>query len=772
MKHFMYFNISRFTPLLLVVLLMHPLTAAAQLANGEWRDHMPYNDGKRLAEGNNKIFCSTSGGALFSYNVQDNSLDQYSKANGLSDADISCIAFNPAINVLILGYKNGNIDLVKNDSVINVPDIKRKIIVGEKSINSFFFRGNYAYMACGFGIVLLDMIKYEIKDTYMFGEGGSQMKVNDITFDSRFLYAATEEGIYKADINNPNLVDYNAWEKLQALPDDNASYPFLAWHGNRLFTVYNNPVSKLDDLIVVSENAWQLWPNSPNDVVGFLGEQAGMLVFCTSNRTKLYDENDNLVREVGSYYGKHAIVDSRGGLWYANPYTGLVKISESGSENSIYPNGPAYRTAGDMDVTYGKLWVGGGTEATKWSSYGAYEFIDGHWKSYNYQTDPGIEGFLNVSEIAIDPTDATHVVGGSNGYGIIDFKDQAVTGITDETNSILKPVPGYGHGYVNVTGVDIDTDGTLWVCTNFSDEPVYRRKVRGEWESVTLEYENFGVGTRVNGILATSFGQVWLLVQNAGVLVFSADREDRVLERFFAVRNQEGEILEVVYSLAEDKEGNIWVGTNKGPVVYFNPTQIFDEETPVGYQPKIPRKDGSDLADLLLSTEKINDIAIDGANQKWFATEKSGVFLISPDGLKEIHHFTEENSPLFSNNVLTMAVKHESGEVFFGTDKGIVSFKGQATEAGDDFGKVYVYPNPVRETYDGDITVTGLARDVNVKITDISGNLVYETQALGGQAIWNGRNFNGERVHTGVYLVFCTNDDGSKTHVTKLLFIH
>jgi hypothetical protein len=781
MMHCTYFNncrpfrfraaITSLTSLLLIFLIAAP-ASLAQIPNGAWRDHLPYNDGKRLAEGGNKIFCSTSGGGLFSFNLLDNTLEKYSKVNGLSDADISCIAFNQAMEILIIGYNNGNLDLVKKDSVFNIPDIKRKIIVGEKSINVFFFRGNYAYLACGFGIVLVDIVKHEIKDTYMFGDGGSQIKVNDITFDGQFLYAATEEGIYKADIDNPNLVDYNAWQKLQALPDKNASYPFLAWHGNRLFTVYHNPVTKVDDIIVVSEDSWQLWNNTRYDHVGFMGEQAGKLVVCFDSRTSLYDQADKLVKDVTSYYARHAILDSRDDLWYADPVSGLVKTKEYVTGNIICPNGPAFRTAGDMDVKSGKLWVGGGNEATKWAGFGAYEFIDGYWKSYNRNTNPGMEGFLNVSVICIDPTDVNHVVGGSNGYGIIDFKDGAVLSITDETNSILKPVPGYGHGYVNVAGVNIDAEGSLWVSTSLSDEPVYRRKASGDWESIKLQYKNFGVETRVGDILATSLGQIWLLIQNDGILVFTADRENSVRERFFAVINQEGDLLDRVYSLAEDKDGNIWVGTNKGPAEFFNPVQIFDDENIVAYQPKIPRNDGTKLADLLLSTEKINSIAIDGANQKWFATEKSGVFLESPDGLKEKHHFTEANSPLFSDNVLTLAVKDETGEVFFGTDKGIVSFRGQATEGGDNFGRVYVYPNPVRETYEGDITVTGLASNVNVKITDISGNLVYETTALGGQAIWNGRNFNGERVHTGVYLIFCTNDDGSKTYVTKLLFIH
>jgi hypothetical protein len=331
--HFFNYRPFRFTvaitpliSLLLIFLIATSLTGRAQIPNGAWRDHLPYNDGKRLAEGGNKIFCSTSGGGLFSFNVKDNSTEQYSKVNGLSDADISCIAFNPAIEMLIIGYNNGNIDLVKKDSVYNIPDIKRKIIVGEKSINSFFFRENYAYLACGFGIVLVDMVKHEIKDTYMFGDGGSQIKVNDITFDGQFLYAATGEGIYKADINNPNLVDYNAWQKLQALPDKNASYPFLAWHGNRLFTVYHNPISLHDDVIVVSNDTWQLWVNSQNDNLGFMGEQAGKLVVCASAHTSLYDQDDKLVRDVSSYYAKHAILDSRDGLWYADPFSGWLKL--------------------------------------------------------------------------------------------------------------------------------------------------------------------------------------------------------------------------------------------------------------------------------------------------------------------------------------------------------------------------------------------------------------------------------------------------------------
>jgi hypothetical protein len=745
---------------------------SGQIPSGAWRDHLPYNQARRLAEAGSKIYCTTFGGGLFSYNTDDNAIQKYSKVNGLSDADISTIGYSREHKMLVIGYSNGNVDLIRNDSIINIPDIKRKTLVGDKALYSLFFRGDFVYVASGFGIVVLNLAKHEIRDSYLFGEGGGQIQVNDITFDGTFLYAATAQGIYKGNINDPNLVDYNAWERIGSLPYPENSYRFLAWYNNRLFTVYRNQVSGYDNIISVSGENWELWQNSKDDHYDYFGEQDGKLFICGAQQTRVYDSGGQKIKDVGSYYAKHALLDARNQLWYAHPDNGLVGVDESGQGNSIFPEGPAFRSAGDMAARAGKVWIGAGTEATKWASYGAYSFVDEKWKSYNNKTIPAMEGFLNISKISIDPLDDNHILGGSFGYGVADFNSGALVGITNETNSILKPVQGYGHGYVLVTGTDFDPEGNLWLSTTFSDNPVYFRKNTGEWESVELNYKGFGIATRVGDILATSFGQIWLLIQNDGILVFSQERGNDTKEKFFTVENQVPDLLDRVYSLAEDKEGNIWVGTNKGPVVYFDPAGIFDAENISGYQPEIPRNDKTQFVDLLLSTEKINAIAVDGANQKWLATEKSGVFLVSPDGKKEIHHFTEENSPLFSDNVQTLTVNDKSGEVFFGTDKGIVSYRGQATEGGDDFGHVYVFPNPVRETYDGDITVTGLARDVNVKITDISGNLVYETTSLGGQAIWNGKNFRGEKVHTGVYLVFCTNDDGSKTKVTKLLFIH
>lgn len=755
-----------------ILLIFSGLWSQAQIPSGAWRDHLPYNQGKRLAESVDRIFCATGGGGLFSYRISDNSIEKHSKVDGLSDADISTIGYSRNAGMLVIGYTNGNIDLITEDDIINIPDIKRKMISGDKSIRQMLFQDQYAYLACGFGIVLLDLSRQEIKDTYMFGPGGAQISVNDVATDGVYLYAATAQGLYQASIDNANLVDYNAWQRMVNVPDPDSEYRFLAWFNNRLFTVYSDPVTGTDRIITLSGTGWQVWSQSPEDTCLYLGQQDGYLVLCSLLRTRVYQEPEIPVRDVLTYYANHALYDSRQRLWYADPGNGLVRLDEAGNGQVIHPDGPAYRDAGDIEIAGGQLWAGAGTDATKWAGYGAYSFIGERWQNYNENTIPELKDFLNISEISIDPLDPEHVIGGSYGYGLAEFRDGQLVDIIDETDGVLQPVTGFGHGYVRVTGTDFDRDGNLWVATSNSEQAVYRRNPGGELEAASLDYDGFGFTTYTSDILATTHGQVWLAIENEGILAIREDPGGLTEERFFNVRNQVPNLADRVYALAEDKEGDIWVGTNKGPVIYFNPENIFEEEVVSGYQPEIPRNDGTSFVDLLLVTEKINAIVVDGANRKWLATEKSGVFLVSADGKKEIHHFTDENSPLLSSNVQTVAVNDRTGEVFFGTEKGMVSFRGSATEGGEDFNNVYVFPNPVREFYVGDITVTGLAENVSVKITDISGNLVFETRALGGQAIWDGRNFRGDRVQTGVYLVFCTNDDGSKTHVTKLVFIH
>ena len=266
-----------------------------------------------------------------------------------------------------------------------------------------------------------------------------------------------------------------------------------------------------------------------------------------------------------------------------------------------------------------------------------------------------------------------------------------------------------------------------------------------------------------------------MLPRGRGLFVFDEkgtyeDISDDEYESFSVLDESGAIISNDIYSFAEDRDGVMWIGTNKGAVAYYNPENVFSDTDPFYAKKIILQLDGP--VNYLLETEIVTAIAIDGANRKWFGTQSAGVFLMSEDCTEQIYNFNTENSPLLSDNILCIAIEPESGEVFFGTANGIVSFRSTATEPDDFFTDVYAYPNPVKPDYEGDIVIKGLVANSNVKITDISGNLVYEVNALGGQAIWNGKNFDGERVKSGVYMAFCTNEDGSKTHVTKILFIN
>ena len=236
----------------------------AQIPNGTWRDHLPYSNVTYLTEVNNKIFCATTGG-LFSYDKSDNSLQKYSKVNGLGDINITAIKYDENMQTLVVCYEDGNIDLIKNDSIVNIPDIKRKVIVGEKSINNIYFINDNAYLACGFGIVVVDLQKKEIKDSYLFGPMGSQIYVNDIAFDGENIFASTKQGIYSASLSSPNLVDYTYWNKILNLPDIDAEYKSIVYFGGKLLTIYQNPSSSRFDIIIIKSNNWSIWsPQLPN----------------------------------------------------------------------------------------------------------------------------------------------------------------------------------------------------------------------------------------------------------------------------------------------------------------------------------------------------------------------------------------------------------------------------------------------------------------------------------------------------------------------------
>ncbi len=344
----------------------------------------------------------------------------------------------------------------------------------------------------------------------------------------------------------------------------------------------------------------------------------------------------------------------------------------------------------------------------------------------------------------------------------------------DNTDNALQNVVNLTpHSYVRIGGMAFDKENNLWITNALVDNPIVVKKATGEW--INYNFQNKISNIDIGNIIITQNDDKWVVLpRGQGLFVFNTNNTiDNVNDDTYkkvSLLDADGKIItNDIYSIAEDLDGEIWVGTNQGVVVFYNPQNVFTNNNFYAQQPFI---EVNNSVHHLLSTEIVSAIAVDGANRKWFGTQNGGVFLVSDDGEKQILNFNIDNSPLPSNSITSIAINHNTGEVFFGTGLGIVSYKSTAIIGSQNFDKVYVYPNPIKPDYHGLITIKGLVADVNVKITDITGNLVYETKANGGEAVWDGNNFSGNRVHTGVYIIFCTNDDGSKSFITKLLFIN
>lgn len=750
--------------------------SAAQIPNRQWRDHLAYSKAFSIASFQHKVFCASSSG-VFYFDKRDQSLNKISKVNGLNDVDITTIAADKENNQLIVAYRNGALDLFNDNTFFYLNDIKRKNILGDKQINNITIHKGLAYLATGFGIVVLDYLRKEIKDTYIFGPGGTNISVNDVEINGNTIYAATAKGVYQADLNNPGLVNYKLWERMEDLPVQVANYVHVEYSldGNYQFVVQRNNDTNKDDIYYFDNGAWTLWEYDENETYRDFFVQENLLYHVTYGKVTKHNLTTNQISRYWSGLPRQALIEGED-IWAADLVHGLVRFSPT--ERIFYaPNGPNSNEVFDIYIDDQQVLTTRGAFSSNFSNlylkHEFFKFNEEKWQSYV------VEDARDAVHIVSNPLDPDHIFTGTWGFGIYEYKDDVLIDSFTVQNTAKHTLQSIypNDDYVRIGGLVMDKQGNLWATNSGPDieHTISVRTAEGKWKA--FKYSNLIESDNIGEIMITRNNHKWIQIpQGKGIFVFDdmgtiEDESDDRAKKLNIIDRDKNQMFNDVYCMAEDLDGDIWVGTNQGPLVYYNPEFVFDDPNIRADRIVLPIEIAGE-GSYLLENSTITSIAIDGANRKWIGTAHSGVFLLSESGKKEISHFTKDNSPLFSNQIKKIAINHKTGEVFIATPNGLLSYMGDATSGGDEFGNVYVYPNPIREDYLGDITITGLARDVNVKITDVSGNIVYETTALGGQAIWNGRNFNDERVRTGVYYVFCTSDNGSLTHTTKLLFIH
>ncbi len=753
---------------------------------GAWRIHIPYYQGIDVSGSNAKVYCATKYG-LFAFRKDDNSIERYSRTNGLSDLSISTIRYSKDDHLLIIAYQTSNIDLLNDDNtVINIPDLKDKSIEGGKSINHIFILDHKAYLSCSFGIIVLDLQKKEIKDTWYIGTAGGALKVNALAYENathRF-YAATDSGIRYANADDPSIFTYNAWKTVSTLTNPYSKYNSIAAYAGRLFVTENEIIK------------WQYdgnnWSQFTSDSLrrAFFDVFNGKLMLTDEWNIHLFDESLKMIGQIGypsnDAYPVRGFSDDDGNFWVAGNNYGLARTDRWSFKEFITPNGPSGLSAYAMDSGSDGIWVAGG--AMKGSGCGddprgAYWFHDNHWESF-YQANDAVYNSMaekNLVSVAVDPSDGKHAFLGSCRGGVLEANENGGAKVYDSTNSPIQPIRIYKTSDIWVGGVAYDNANNLWILTNKNSQELTRTAPDGTWNSFSLG-SSFASG-ELYRLWIDSYNHKWIYSRGMGLVVFDegdinnpADDKTVILSEL--PKAVDGEISALYpdwkpnlefQAWAEDKDGAIWVGSTEGVFVFYNPGNIMTDEYAHADRVRI-EQDGH--VQFLLETEYVTAIAVDGANFKWIGTLSSGVYLMSPDGTKLVAHYDESNSPLLANTVRSIAIDPKTGEVFFGTDVGICSIRGTATEGGEHCDNYYVFPNPIKHDYRGPIAVKGLVKNASVKIADIAGQLVYETKALGGQAIWDGNNFNGDRVKTGVYVVYISNEDGSETCTTKMLFLN
>lgn len=695
----------------------------------------------------------------------------------MSDNKISKIDFDATNNQLVVVYGNGNIDIMHTAGVTNIPDLYNKQLNTSKTINSIFFNGNFAYLACDFGIIKLNLVKKEIADTYFIGPNATEIPILSTAVIDGTIYAANASTIYQANVNDPNLVNFERWSAVTGLPGSGKFQKILNFGGS-LILLRNG------QLFYRSNGAWsQISSTLP--AITNCNISGGKLLFGNGSAT-IYATEDpaspatTLNMTIASpdiEYDKENDI-----YWLAATEKGVMYSKNGNISEPIKPNGPAVNIPWSITFSGNKMYVvNGGRWAGSYNRVGQLMILEGgKWTNTSGNEIAAITGhpawdFMNV---AIDPLDSTHFYITSYGTGLYEFKNNVFSEWHNHlnTNGVIQTVvASTPYNYMRLDGAVFDSEGNLYFGNMGTEYGIKMRKNNGEWKSLsfTKSFPTYTLGQIM--ISNQNSAQKWVpsVRYMPGIFIWDDNQNKSVFySRFPDPDNVNSYITPSnVHCLAQDKNGVIWAGTNIGPLLFYNPSKVFDADYTCS-RVKIPRNDGTDLADYLLESENVKVIVIDGANRKWLGTESSGLYLMSENGQETIQHFTTTNSPLLSNNIISLSINPKTGEIMIGTDNGLMSYQSNAAEAGDTFGNVYAYPNPVRENYNGIITITGLVMNTQVKITDLNGNLIYQTISNGSLATWDGKDANGKRVHTGIYLAICVNEDGTQSTITKIMVIN
>jgi hypothetical protein len=764
----------------ILLLLLLVLTAtSAMSATGNWRAYMAYHDISNIVPTSKHIYVLSSNN-LFAYTVSDQSVNTFDKVKNLSDSYISFIAYNKSVKKLIVVYSNENIDLIDdNFNITNISDIYSKSTTDDKTINSITIDDIYAYLSTNFGIIKVNMRDAEITNTYNIGR-----KISSCVIYNNNIYAnSSTEGIFIGK-KTDNLIDKSNWINITT----NAVEKIYNYNGNIIGYTSSN--------IYLFNTSTNNYSQLINGNYTYLNINDNKMIIGNSSSAYIYNSTtDKSIVNLDGYVN-YISYDATNNCYWLNQKDGVLCNSTLSKDTlipnitNIIPESPRRNYFYSMKWlnTNNTLYVAGGgiNDLDRYARPGSIYTYDGN-KWFNYDEDSvkakiGIT-YYDINHIAIDPTDPNHIFATSGGEGLFEFQDGKFVKRYNNKNSpmhsvIISSDSTENQYYIRVDGATFDSDGNLWFLNSVSKNALLEYTKDKEWKIYNNSEFFYNNGKysyyTLRNLIIDSRGLFWFVnAHYMGPCLICFDPSTSKATRYSTFTNQDGTTLDITYvrCVNVDNDGNIWVGTNLGPLELTS-DQISSGGTTFT-QVKIPRNDGTTYADYLLSGVDISCITIDGGNRKWFGTLSNGAYLISADNMDMIHHFLSTNSSLLSDNIESIAINGKTGEVYFGTDKGLASYMSDANDPSSSMTKdnVYAYPNPVKPDFTGLITITGLTNNADIKIVTSNGKKVAEGTSNGGIFTWNGNDMDGKRVASGIYNVVTATSDGSKGTVCKIAMI-
>ena len=755
-----------------------------------WNTYFSYNLISAIDNGESVIYFA-SYNSIFSYDTSSNQIEKFDTLNELSGDEISAFYYSEINNNIVIGYSSGFLQIIdlNSNSIINIYDILNKPTIppNKKTINDFFQSGDQLLISTGYGVSIYNLNGYEFGDTYYIGDFASQINVTSTVIHENFIYASSPDlGILRGNINS-NLIDFNNWQTIYF-----GDIQELFYDGENIFFYTDNSIMRINDEEITSILTLE------NQIININSSDSKFIII-TDEKCLIYnDQLTQLVYEIDSEtyssgFNEGIIKDNY--IYIATNEKGVLIINNnSGDFSYLKPDGPLENDIFSVETLNNKTWVSYGNYTEyfnpyplKFSGLSNYDENLNSW--FNISKDSIPESAVNLNNISINPFNNDNVFISSFEGGILEIEDLNIIEFYDNNNSGLESLSINDPLYesVRISDIEFDQNGVLWILNSRIDSPLKSFNLENNsWNSYDFtEIINDGFQDELgfNDIEVDDYGNKWIAGLRSGLIGFNNESGTNQLRKVFS-QDQSNMPSSYVKSIAVDNNNHLWIGTIQGLRVLYNTSSFFDTSV-VTTQQIVILEDG--IPRELLEQQYISDIEVDGANNKWVATIGSGVFYFSPNGQQTIHHFTKENSPLPSNNINDISINYSNGKVYFATDHGLVSYNTGSTSSSENFSNTYIYPNPVRPDFNTEfekIKITGLTQNVNIKITDIEGNLVAEAQSNinsryrnfnleidGGTAFWNGKNLRNRLVSSGVYIIMLSDLDSYETKILKLMII-